>query len=497
MKRFFAVMLMAVAMLSMFSCTNGMDEELAALLERMNQMETKLSSINEYYASISKLVTALEDHDMIRSVTPIKSGANDAYLITFASGQTITLIQGIDGISPTLGIRKYEDGLYYWTVQYGSEEPQWLLSNIGLKIRASGLTPQMKIEDGWWQYSYDNGATWVRLCAATGNPGTSVFKNLSVTDYYVTFVLSDNKVIQVPTEAYFKRITDRCQNINNELSFATLLLEQVDENMSVKSISQIKEGDRTVGYVIELAGGGKYTIRCGEDEQPFVFTIRRDQSDWVDYWMVKVGDGDYEWVTNSKGDRSQATALNGTPNVSVRDTLGGLYFVYSFYPYIDDYQLLLDSEGNPVSADVISSLAMFKSVVVNAENVALTLADGTTVNLPLYSETVPSITFGTPTDLTYDSTTYTYSSVRSDTEYVVPYTISNTPATLKIDAIGLDGVIVTDISQTLSGKTLSGNITFRTPAGLTGGSSTVRVLVFLTWGSNVTMQVLEFYTIAD
>ena len=74
------------------------------------------------------------------------------------------------------------------------QEPQWLLSNLGLKIRASALTPQMKIDDGWWQYSYDGGASWTRLCAATGEPGKSVFKNISVSDYFVTFTLASNSM---------------------------------------------------------------------------------------------------------------------------------------------------------------------------------------------------------------------------------------------------------------------------------------------------------------
>ena len=155
MKKILAIVLTAVSLFTAVSCAEDIKQDLNDIRARVVELEALVTSINDYYADISKIVSALEDHDMIRNITPLEG---NAYLVTFVSGQTITLIQGIDGVSPNLGIKKYDDGLFYWTVQYGSEEPQWLLSNLGLKIRASALTPQMKIDDGWWQYSYDGAA---------------------------------------------------------------------------------------------------------------------------------------------------------------------------------------------------------------------------------------------------------------------------------------------------------------------------------------------------
>ena len=34
-----------------------------------------------------------------------------------------------------------------------------------------GVTPQLKIEDGYWYISYDNGTTWTQLGKATGEDG--------------------------------------------------------------------------------------------------------------------------------------------------------------------------------------------------------------------------------------------------------------------------------------------------------------------------------------
>ena len=490
MKRIYTIILAAVSILSVCSCTDEIEEQMAALKNRIAELEAKVTSINEYYASASKVVAALEDHDMIRSITPIKN--NGSYLVTFASGQTITLIQGIDGVSPNLGIRKYEDGLYYWTVQYGSEEPQWLLSNLGLKIRASGLTPQMKIEDGWWQYSYDGGGTWTRLCKATGETGSSVFKNISISDYYVTFTLSTGGVFQIPTEAYFLRLIDRCNEINKELEDARDLLASIDTTLAVKNITQIVEDEEVVGYKLLLNNGKELEIRSGNDGVPFTFAIKRDYDDWMDYWTIKIGDGEFDWMYKDNGEKALASSMSGSPRLSVRDTLDAFYYVYSFYPDINDYQWLRDPDGNLVIANPVSQSVMFKAVAVGTENVALTLADDQVIYIPLYYAKTPSIGFTPPSGITYDATKFLYSAIAANTTYTVNYNVKDAPSNLQIDAIALDGASVTGLTKSVSDTNVTGAITFTTPATFKDPAGTTRVLVFLTWGSNVIMKVLEF-----
>ena len=490
MKRIISIVFAAFTMLTAVSCTKDFMEQISTLKGRINDLETIVSNINEYYANTSKIVAALEDHDMIRSITPVKN--NESYLVTFASGQTLTLIQGIDGISPNLGISKYVDGIYYWTVQYGTEEPQWLLSNLGLKIRASALTPKMKIEDGWWQYSYDGGGTWNRLCKATGEPGSSVFKNISISDSFVTFTLASGSIFQIPTETYFLRIVEKCNNINSELQTATAKLAKVDTTLAVKSITKIMESDEVVGYKLLLNNGKELEIRNAKDEIPFTFAIKRNYDDWLDYWTVKIGDGDFNWVYKSNGEMARASSMSGTPRLSVRDTLGAFYYVYSFYPDDEDYQWLRDPDGNLVAADPYARPALFKAVAIGTESVALTLADDTVIYLPFYYAVAPSITFTPPPGITYNATTFLYSQVAKNTPYTIGYTIQNVPANLEVEVIGLDGATVTGFTKSPSGPNLAGTITFTTPVEFPNPSGTTRVLVFLTWGSNTSMQVLEF-----
>ena len=492
MRKIITIVFAALGLMSAVSCADKLRTEISGLMTRIIDLEALVNDINEYYSNTSKLVAALEDHDMIKSITPIKADGGDSYLVTFVSGQTLTLIQGIDGVAPNIGIRKYDDGIYYWTIQYGSAEPQWLLSNLGMKIRASALTPQMKIEDGWWQYSYDGGGSWIRLCEASGDAGKSMFKSISISDYFVTFTLAGSGMFQIPTVSYFNRVTERCDNLSTAMELASRILADVDTMTAVKKITQIMDGDKLVGYTLQLNNGSEFNIRQGIDEQPFSFIIRRSYDDWMDYWAVKVGDGEYEWVYKPNGEKALASSISGTPRLSVRDTLDGYYFVYSFYPDINDLQVLRDSKGNPVAANSFENLALFKSVAVGTESVALTLADGKTIYLPFYYSKNPSISFTVPSEIDLNTSTNHYSFVVPGVSYTVGYKISDAPEGVQIDAIALDGAVVKSVSKGGTGTTVSGDIVFATPDEFPQGVATTRILVFMTWGSNVTMQVLEF-----
>ena len=156
---------------------------------------------------------------------------------------------GKDGITPVIGVAQDTDGVYYWTLN-----GEWLLDDNGNKLPVSGkdgqngangsngqdgtdgkdgqdgengtdgadgqdgkdgITPQLKIEDGYWYISYDNGATWTQLGRATGEDGKdgedgqngadgkdgqngdSMFQSVTQDDNYVYFILADGTVIKI------------------------------------------------------------------------------------------------------------------------------------------------------------------------------------------------------------------------------------------------------------------------------------------------------------
>lgn len=214
----------------LWDSVNGLENRVAKLEELCKQMNTNISSLQE-------IVTALQKNESIKSVATLSDGSG--YLITFSSGKTITIYHGkngVDGedgkdgengkdaITPVISVKKDADGIYYWTVNN-----DWLLVD-GKKVKAEGtdgadgvdgkpgidgedgtngkdgITPQFKIEDGYWYISYDNEQSWTKLGKATGDSGLNgtdgdnFFKGVSIEDGYVCFTLNDkdSTVIKLP-----------------------------------------------------------------------------------------------------------------------------------------------------------------------------------------------------------------------------------------------------------------------------------------------------------
>ena len=138
---------------------------------------------------------------------------------------------GQDGITPQL---KIENGYWYvsydngatWT-QFGKatgadgQDGQNGTDGKDGQDGKDGVTPQLKIEEGYWYISYDNGATWTQLGKATGEDGKdgvdgedgkdgqngadgkdgqdgdSMFQSVTQDENYVYFTLADGTVIKI------------------------------------------------------------------------------------------------------------------------------------------------------------------------------------------------------------------------------------------------------------------------------------------------------------
>mgnify|MGYP003291217980 CR=1 FL=1 len=227
---------------------------------RISELERLCTEMNTNIDALKSLVTALEKNDYITNVTPMESdGHVVGYTISFAKGAPITIYHGqdgkdgadgtngadgapgqdgadgVDGQTPVIGVRQDADGVYYWTLN-----GEWLLDSSGNKIPTTGkdgtdgsdgapgadgsngsdgqdgapgqdgqdgITPQLKIEDGYWYVSYDNGVNWVVVGQATGdqgpqgNPGKdgdSFFQSVTQDNEFVYFTLADGTIISLP-----------------------------------------------------------------------------------------------------------------------------------------------------------------------------------------------------------------------------------------------------------------------------------------------------------
>ena len=207
------ILLIFTMLATLIGCGQYDDSELKSdindLKSRMAALEKQCKNMNENLTSLQAIVNASQKQDGIVSVTDLPDG--QGYSVKFVSGKVIYLYNGkngTDGVTPKISVRKDSDGIYYWTV-----DGDWLIVD-GKKVRAVGLdgkdgkdgkdavTPQLKIVDGFWYISYDNGKYWTKLGKATGengkdgqdgNDGDVFFKSVTVEDGYAVFVMNDSE----------------------------------------------------------------------------------------------------------------------------------------------------------------------------------------------------------------------------------------------------------------------------------------------------------------
>ena len=259
------------------ACHDKLWDAIDGLDSRVTKLEELCKEMNTNITSLQTIVSVLQSNDFITGIVEIKkNGEVIGYTITFGKHDPITIYHGQDGkdgqngqngadgkdgqdgqngadgkdgITPVIGVAQDTDGVYYWTLN-----GEWLLDDNGNKLPVSGkdgqngtngsngqdgadgkdgqdgengqdgkdgITPQLKIEDGYWYISYDNGATWTQLGKATGEDGKdgadgadgkdgqngtdgkdgqdgdSMFQSVTQDDNYVYFTLADGTVIKI------------------------------------------------------------------------------------------------------------------------------------------------------------------------------------------------------------------------------------------------------------------------------------------------------------
>lgn len=188
---FFVIVAIAINGCSKYDDT-ALRADIQSLESRVKTLEDLCNRMNSDLSSLSEILKAVQQQITISDVSTTASG----YVITFSDNQTVTINNGKDGSTPSISVRQGPDGMWYWVLN-----GDWIYDNHGSKIRATGVTPLLKIEYDYWHVSYNNGATWEKLQRATGNDGDSFFKSVSQDDDYVYLVLADGATINIPKES--------------------------------------------------------------------------------------------------------------------------------------------------------------------------------------------------------------------------------------------------------------------------------------------------------
>ncbi len=454
-------------------------EQLKKQCEEMNQNISAMQQIlealqnNDYVTSVQHIIK--DGKTIGYTIYFSKSGA-----VTIYHGKDgkdgadgtdgVNGADGKDGHSPIVGVRQDGDGIYYWTL-----DGEWLLDDAGNKIKAvgvdgkdgqdgadgedgkdgqngadgadgvdgengaDGITPKLKIENEYWYISYDNGTTWSQLGKATGEDGKdgangsdgadgadgdAFFESVDTSDKnYVILTLIDGTTIQIPTWYAFEQLQALCNQMNSNIEALQTIVEALQNNDYVTSVTPVVDGGKTIGYTIYFSKSGAVTIYHGENGEngkdgasgldghsPQIGV--KQHTDGIYYWTL-----DGEWLTDANGNKIKAVGIDGKDGQDGADGTDGVdgengadgkdgvdgitpqlkienaYWYISYDNGATWSQLGKatgedgkDGANGSDGADGKDGDSFFQSVdSSNSEYVVITLADATVIKLPTWS----------------------------------------------------------------------------------------------------------------
>ena len=380
----------------LWNSVHGLENRVAKLEELCKQMNTNISSLQT-------IVTALQNNVYVTGTTPLmKDGKEIGYTITFSKGNPITIYHGKDGqdgedgTTPTIGVKKDTDGVYYWTLN-----GEFIVVDGG-KIQAegkdgtngtNGTTPQFKIENDYWFVSYDNGTNWTQLGKATGEDGVGSDSMFSGVDYetstdYIIFTLSNGTQIKLPTWSAFEALQRLCNETNTNLSALQTIVTALQNNDYITSVDPLTENGKVVGYTIKFAKSNPIVIyngKDGADGNTPVISVKKD-TDGIYYWTL---DGEFIVVDGQKIKAQGTDGNNGadgsdgvTPKLEIREG----YWWISYDNGTNWSQLGKATGEDGKDADSIK-------ITQDENNVYFELADGTVITISKTGQSTEFIQF--------------------------------------------------------------------------------------------------------
>ena len=225
-------------------------------MKAFEQLQMLVNQMNTNISSLQQIVNALQNSDFVTGISPIiENGVEVGYVIYFSKNLPVTIYHGADGEDgadgvdgkpgadgadgadgvdgkpgadgadgedgsdgapgkdgadgvdgadgadgrvPVIGMQQDTDGNYYWTI-----DGEWVLDAAGEKVLAvgrsgsDGITPKLKIENGYWYVSYDGGMTWSEEPLGQASACDVTFLDVIYDQDYVYITLGNGQVIEI------------------------------------------------------------------------------------------------------------------------------------------------------------------------------------------------------------------------------------------------------------------------------------------------------------
>ena len=277
---------------------------------------------------------------------------------------------------------------------------------------------------------------------------------------------------------------DLCERMNTNIGALQTVVSALQGHDYVTGVVPVKQGSETVGYTITFGQAAPITIYNGEDgeqgapgekgEDGYTPAIGvKQDTDGVYYWTV-----DGKWLTDEAGNKVKAVGSDGKegekgeqgePGTAGRDGVTPQLKIENDYWYISyDNGASWTQLGKATGAD---GDAMFKEVTYDENFVYFTLAEGTTLTLPLTCKL----------DIVFAETEGIACLPGGSVK--LAYTVTGGDEGTKVECVG-DGGWLTKVSGGLEGTLM-----VTAPNPMTEG----KVLVFATNGAGqVVMKALTF-----
>ena len=214
MKRYITAGIIAAALMAS-GCGKLVRDELITMQNEIDILYTQVEQMNKSLVTLKQIVGEMADKGYIVDVKEYQDEEHGGYTLAFRTVKlaedgsivsedtySIDLLSGVDGVDGkdaepfVVGVKKDSDDRWYW---YDTKSGDWLYSDSGEKFLVDGkdgLTPELRIDNGYWSISWDGGKEWKATeWKAKGEDAKEIFSKAEVFDDRVELTLASDSTV--------------------------------------------------------------------------------------------------------------------------------------------------------------------------------------------------------------------------------------------------------------------------------------------------------------
>lgn len=286
------------------------------------------------------------------------------------------------------------------------------------------------------------------------------------------------------------KLEQLCQQMNTNISSVQSIVDAIQKNDHVSTVTPISKDNQEIGYTITFASGKTITIYHGNDgkdgengQNGYTPKIGVKQDiDNVYYWTI-----DDEWLTDDKGNKIKASpdkSSDGQDGTNGQDGITPQLKIENDYWYVSyDNGTSWTQLGKATGKDGVNGMngnSFFQDVNIDDKYIYFTLANGTILTVEKMSELA----------LYFD--TSSLKEVPTNSEVRVDYTVVCASNSVEMEVIATSDLTAEVVANDASNK--SGYILIRTGKSYDAAS---KVIVFATDGNKVVMKSIKLQVAPD